>query len=82
MHVSATYLEDVARFRADDPAALVNAALACPICLRGDAIEWEQELDVYDESVDCHCPHCGEQWRVYLQPQQMLRLELLRSAGG
>ena len=33
-------LADVARFRPDDPAALVEASLACPVCLRSEDIEW------------------------------------------
>ena len=60
----------------------MSAALACPICLRSDGIEWEERLDFYEEAVDCVCPRCEESWRVYLQPHQMLRLELFRTAGG
>jgi len=70
-------LADTARFRADDPDALVTAALACPICLRSDEIEWEAALSGYDPSVQCRCPGCEERWRVYLAPHQALRLSVL-----
>lgn len=70
-------LADTARFRADDPDALVIASLACPICLAGDVVEWHAALDGYDPSVECRCPRCEERWRVYLEPQQALRFSLL-----
>jgi hypothetical protein len=70
-------LVDTARFRADDPDPLVIASLACPICLRSDDIVWHAALDSYDPSVECHCPRCQERWRVYLAPQQALRLGLM-----
>jgi hypothetical protein len=70
---------DTARFRADDPDALVIASLACPICLHGESVDWDAALDGYDPSVECSCPHCEESWRVYLTPQQALRLGLMLS---
>jgi hypothetical protein len=70
-------LADTARFRADDPDVLVTASLACPICLRSEDIEWEAALDGYDPSVECRCRSCEERWRVYLAPQQALRLGLM-----
>jgi DNA-directed RNA polymerase subunit M/transcription elongation factor TFIIS len=70
-------LADTARFRADDPAALVAASLACPFCLHDEGIEWHLEDDDYDPSVTCHCPRCEEDWRVYLAPDQELRLGLM-----
>jgi hypothetical protein len=70
-------LADTARFRTDDPDALVIASLACPICLRSDEVEWHEALDGYDPSVDCRCPCCDESWRVYLEPQQALRFALM-----
>jgi len=73
-------LADVARFRADDPDPLVTASLACPLCLRSDEVRWEAALDGYDPSVECHCPACEERWRVYLAPQQALRLGLMGAA--
>jgi hypothetical protein len=70
-------LADTARFRADDPDELVIASLACPICLRSEGVEWHAALDGYDPSVQCHCPACEERWRVYLDPQQALRVGLM-----
>jgi len=68
-------LADTARFRADDPDELVEASLACPLCLRCDGVRWHAALDDYDPSCECHCGH--EQWRVYLAPHQALRLSVL-----
>jgi len=70
-------LADTARFRADDPDELVEAAFACPICLRSEDVELEAALGGYDPSVECHCPDCDERWRVYLAPHQTLRLGLM-----
>jgi hypothetical protein len=70
-------LVDTARFRPDDPDTLVQASLACPVCLRGDAVEWEASLQGYDPSVLCRCPSCSQKWRVYLAPEQALRLGLM-----
>jgi hypothetical protein len=70
-------LADTARFRADDPDALVVASLACPICLGSEDVEWHAALEGYDPSVECRCPHCDERWRVYLEPQQALRFALM-----
>jgi hypothetical protein len=70
-------LVDIARFRPDDPDTLVHASLACPVCLRGDDVEWEGSLQGYDPSVQCRCPSCSEKWRVYLAPEQALRLGLM-----
>ena len=71
-------LADTARFRTDDPDELVIASFACPICLRSDEVAWHASLeDGYDASVDCHCPECGEHWRVYLAPDQALRFGLM-----
>ncbi len=72
-----TLLADTARFRADDPDELVTAALACPLCLCSEEVQWEAALEGYDPSVECHCPRCDERWRVYLAPHQALRLGLL-----
>jgi hypothetical protein len=73
-------LADTARFRTDDPDELVTASLACPICLRSDHVAREAALDGYDPSVECRCPRCEESWRVYLEPQQALRLALMDAA--
>jgi hypothetical protein len=68
---------DTARFRPDDPDALVTASLACPICLRSEEVCWEAALEGYDASVECRCPACEERWRVYLAPEQALRFGLM-----
>jgi hypothetical protein len=70
-------LADTARFRTDDPDALVTASLACPICLGTEQVEWHAALDGYDPSVECRCPRCEESWRVYLAPLQALRFSLI-----
>jgi hypothetical protein len=74
---SIAQLVDIARFRPDDPDALVHASLACPICLCSEDVEWEASLQGYDPSVQCRCPSCSQQWRVYLAPDQALRLGLM-----
>ncbi len=70
-------LADTARFRSDDPDELVAAALACPLCLCAEEVEWEAALGGWDPSVHCHCPGCEVTWRVYLAPHQALRLSVL-----
>ncbi len=70
-------LADTARFRADDPDSLVTASLACPICLGSEQVDWEAALEDYDPSVQCWCPRCRALWRVYLAPQQALRIGLM-----
>jgi hypothetical protein len=74
-------LADTARFRADDPDALVSASLACPVCLGSEQVTWEAALEVYDPSVECWCPGCELRWRVYLAPQQALRIGLMDAAA-
>jgi hypothetical protein len=75
-------LTDIARFRPDDPDELVTASLACPICLCTDEVQWEGALEDYDPSVQCRCPTCQERWRVYLAPQQALRLGLMHAPAA
>jgi DNA-directed RNA polymerase subunit M/transcription elongation factor TFIIS len=70
-------LADVARFRPGDPDELVTASLACPLCLRSERIDWQGALRGHDPSVYCRCPDCGQEWRVYLEPEQALRLGLM-----
>lgn len=70
-------LADTARFRADDPDPLVEASLSCPLCLRSEQVQWEAALEGYDPSVECRCPSCEERWRVYLTPEQALRVGLM-----
>ena len=70
-------LSDVARFREDDPDELVIAALACPICLGGEQVEWQLRAGSYDPSVQCACPRCDQTWSVFVTQQQELRLGLM-----
>jgi hypothetical protein len=73
-----SHLADTARFRTDDPDELVVASLVCPICLHGDEVDWDLETtDGYDPSARCVCRRCEEPWRVYLTPDQALRLGLM-----
>lgn len=71
-------LSDTARFRTDDPDELVVASLACPFCLHSDEVSWDLEVsDGYDPSARCECQRCEEPWRVYVTPDQSLRLGLM-----
>jgi hypothetical protein len=74
-------LTDIARFRPDDPDALVAAALACPVCLSESEVGRATELEGYDPWVGCRCPSCQIRWRVYLAPEQALRLSLMLVAA-
>jgi hypothetical protein len=70
-------LVDVGRFTAEDADAVVLASLSCPYCLRSDITEWTLWLEEYDPYVRCRCPECRRRWRVYLLPEQALRLSLV-----
>ncbi len=76
-HLPIAPLADTARFLPRDPDVLVEASLACPVCLHGEDIEWEAALEGYDPSVQCRCLTCDARWRVYLAPEQALRLGLM-----
>jgi DNA-directed RNA polymerase subunit M/transcription elongation factor TFIIS len=73
-------LHDIARFALNDPDVLVTASLACPLCLRTEEVEWRARLQGYDPSVQCRCVACNERWRVYLTPDQALRIALMQHA--
>ena len=75
-------LADIARFRPDDPDALVQASLACPFCLGSQQVGWEGALEGYDPSIRCECGSCQRQWSVYLAPEQALRLGLMHAAAS
>jgi hypothetical protein len=70
-------LVDIGRFGPEDADALVEASLSCPYCLRSDTIDWTLWLEEYDPHVRCRCSECRRRWRVYLLPEQALRLSLL-----
>ncbi len=67
--------DDVARFRADDDAALVAASFACPVCLGLDAAA-RLVLERDDSEVECRCAACATEWSVAVDPTQALRLVL------
>jgi hypothetical protein len=78
MLVTMSPLADTARFRTDDPDELVVASLVCPLCLGGEAVDWDLEVtDGYDPSARCECRRCEQSWCVYLTPDQALRLGLM-----
>lgn len=66
-------------FRGDDPGCLVEAGLACRLCLSGD-VDWSLALEPWDHHVSCRCRRCGHERRVSLTGEQALRLSL--HAGG
>jgi hypothetical protein len=70
----------VAHFRADDPDELVLASLACPFCLRSDDVDRRFLSRGYDPCLECVCPRCEERYRVFMTPNQALRLVLLESS--
>jgi hypothetical protein len=72
-------MNDTARFREADPDELVLAAFACPLCLRSDTVSWDASLEGYDPSAQCSCGRCDEEWRVYMTPEQALRVGLLHA---
>jgi hypothetical protein len=67
-----------ANFRGDDEPCLVQAALACRMCLSG-AVAWSLEVDEWEAQVECSCRDCGHRRVMSLNSQQALRLYLHRS---
>ena len=66
---------ELAAFRGDDTPALVDASLACSVCLSG-AVEWSLSADVYEAEVECRCHACGYVRVVSVTEEQALRLAL------
>ncbi len=66
----------VASYRADDPPELVAAALSCPWCLAAEVAYVLEADDVLDASASCRCRACKHSWRLFLAPEQALRLAL------
>jgi hypothetical protein len=64
-----------AAFALDDPDALVDAALACPMCLGGDSLV-DVGLVAGELAGTCSCGSCDATWSLALEPQQLLRLAL------
>lgn len=66
---------ETATFRPDDDLRLVEASLACRVCLSDD-IEWSLHPDDWDPEVECRCRRCGDSRTVSLTGYQALRLSL------
>jgi hypothetical protein len=66
---------ELASFRGDDDPCLIEASLACRVCLSGD-VDWSLRLDDFDGEVVCRCRHCGDERTVSLTSDQALRLSL------
>ena len=69
---------ETATFRGDDAPCLVEASLACRVCLSG-AIEWSLRGEHWDAEVRCRCRNCGDSRTVSLTDEQALRLALHRA---
>lgn len=72
-----TELTETASFRGDDATCLVEASLACRVCLSSD-IEWSLRVDEWDADVECRCQACGDIRTVSLTGDQALRLSVDR----
>jgi hypothetical protein len=68
---------ETANFRGDDQPCLVEASLACRVCLSG-AIDWSLRVADWDHEVVCRCRDCGDERVVSLTGDQALRLALTR----
>jgi hypothetical protein len=68
---------ETANFRGDDQSCLVEASLACRVCLSGQ-IDWSLRVDEWDHEVVCRCRACGDERVVSLTGDQALRLALSR----
>ena len=64
-----------ASFHSSDPVALVEASLACPVCLH--AVDWASAGRGAQPVVACRCRHCGHAREVELSGAQLLRLAAL-----
>ncbi len=70
-------LTETASFRGDDATPLVEASLACRICLSGE-IDWALRMDEWDAEVECRCRGCDDMRTVSLTGEQALRLSVDR----
>ena len=66
---------ETASFRGDDQTCLVEASLACRVCLSGQ-IDWSLRVAAWDHEVVCRCRACGDERVVSLTGDQALRLAL------
>jgi hypothetical protein len=68
---------ETATFRGDDAVCLVEASLACLVCLSGE-VEWSIRGDIWDAEAVCRCEACGLKRSVWLTGEQALRLTVDR----
>jgi hypothetical protein len=68
-------ITETASFRGNDHAWLVEASLACRVCLSGQ-IDWALRVADWDHEVVCRCRDCGDERVVSLTGEQALRLAL------
>ncbi|MEX1142676.1 MAG: hypothetical protein WD399_09080 [Thermoleophilaceae bacterium] len=66
---------ETASFRGDDQVCLVEASLACRVCLSG-RVDWSLRMDEWEHDVVCRCRDCGDERVVSLTGEQALRLAL------
>ncbi|MEJ7750238.1 MAG: hypothetical protein WKF32_02160 [Thermoleophilaceae bacterium] len=66
-------------FRGDDSPMLVEASLACRVCLSGD-VDYALRPELWAAEAECRCVACGERRTVSLTDEQALRLSLHRRA--
>jgi hypothetical protein len=69
-----------ADFLVTDPTPLVEAALACPVCLHG--VDWELAGFGAQAGIACRCRGCGARRAVALSGAQLLRLATLEDDDG
>jgi hypothetical protein len=69
-----------ASFLLTDPPALVQASLACPLCLH--SVGWRDAGTGTDPAVECECRNCGHGRLVHLTAGQMLRLTVADDDDG
>jgi hypothetical protein len=74
---SVVTLTETATFRGDDATPLVEASLACRMCLSGQ-IDWSLRVDEWDAEAVCHCRGCDDVRTVSLTGEQALRLSVDR----
>lgn len=70
-------LSETATFRGDDAVCLVEASLACRVCLSGN-IEWSMRSSEWDAEVICRCDSCGDVRSIGVNGEQALRLSVDR----
>lgn len=64
-------------FRGDDSPMLVQASLACRVCLSSE-VDYSLKPELWCAEAACHCLACGWRRTVSLTDEQALRLALHR----